>query len=166
MGRGEMTVSADGKTAIVRRHFRLERVDLTATPPVSSTPLTLTYGGAPLLDTNSPVTDTRATDLAFTDDGREIAIIVGGDLYVMDTELREPVRITTTAAHERDPCSPPITRRSTSASGAGGADGHLARDAQGHRQAMVAPDCVQGRACDQPTRKSSPICASRPTDLD
>ena len=45
----------------------------------------------------------KADAAAFTDDGREIAIVAGGDLWVMDTELREPRRITNTPQEERDP---------------------------------------------------------------
>ncbi len=46
---------------------------------------------------------TVATDAAFSDDGLEIAFISGGDLWVMETELKEPVRITSTAEFESDP---------------------------------------------------------------
>ncbi len=46
---------------------------------------------------------TEATDVAFSDDGLEVAYIAGGDLWVMDTELREPRQITATAEQERGP---------------------------------------------------------------
>jgi tricorn protease len=45
----------------------------------------------------------NATAAAFTADGLEVAMVVGGDLWVMDTELREPKRITRTAEEERLP---------------------------------------------------------------
>lgn len=55
--------------------------------------------------------DTRilstATQAAFTADGLEIAFIAGGDLWVMDTELREPRQITKTAEQEADPVFTP-----------------------------------------------------------
>jgi tricorn protease len=55
--------------------------------------------------------DTRilstATQAAFTNDGLEIAFIAGGDLWVMDTELREPRQITKTAEQEADPIFTP-----------------------------------------------------------
>ena len=38
---------------------------------------------------------------------REIAFIAGGDLFVMDTELKEPRRITDTPEEERDPAFAP-----------------------------------------------------------
>ena len=46
---------------------------------------------------------TSASEAAFTEDGLEIAFIAGGDLWVMETELKEPVRITETAEFESDP---------------------------------------------------------------
>lgn len=44
-----------------------------------------------------------ATQVAFSKNGLEIAFIAGGDLWVMDTELREPVQVTDTASFERSP---------------------------------------------------------------
>jgi tricorn protease len=46
---------------------------------------------------------TRADDVSFTDDGLEIAMTAGGDLWFMDTELKEPVRATKTDGHEQVP---------------------------------------------------------------
>src|SRR5262245_54551474 len=45
----------------------------------------------------------KATGVAFSQDGLEIAFIAGGDLWVMDTELREPQQITRTGEDEREP---------------------------------------------------------------
>jgi tricorn protease len=50
---------------------------------------------------------TTASQVAFSSDGLEIAIIVGGDLWVMDTELREPKRVTSTPEEERSPVFSP-----------------------------------------------------------
>jgi tricorn protease len=50
---------------------------------------------------------TRAAQAAFSDDGREIAFIANGDVWVMDTELREPVQVTSTPEEERDPVFSP-----------------------------------------------------------
>lgn len=44
-----------------------------------------------------------ASQAAFSSDGLEVAMIAGGDLWVMDTELREPKRITFSAELESDP---------------------------------------------------------------
>ena len=46
---------------------------------------------------------TSATDVAFSPDGLEIAFIAGGDLWVMDTELREPRQVTNTPEEEKNP---------------------------------------------------------------
>ncbi len=43
-----------------------------------------------------------ATEVAFSRDGLEIAFIAGGDVWVMDTELREPKPVTRTTEEERD----------------------------------------------------------------
>ena len=45
----------------------------------------------------------RADDVAFTDDGLEIAFTAGGDLWVMDSELREPIQVTSTDGQEANP---------------------------------------------------------------
>ncbi|MCI0684704.1 MAG: S41 family peptidase [Gemmataceae bacterium] len=45
----------------------------------------------------------KAKAAAFASDGLEIAFIAGGDLWVMDTELREPRQITKTADEESSP---------------------------------------------------------------
>ncbi len=48
-----------------------------------------------------------ATQVAFSKDGLEVAFIAGGDLWVMDTELREPKPVTNTPEEERDPVFTP-----------------------------------------------------------
>jgi tricorn protease len=48
-----------------------------------------------------------ATEIAYSKDGLEVAFIAGGDLWVMDTELREPVQITDTPSFEHDPAFSP-----------------------------------------------------------
>src|SRR5262249_60800052 len=49
----------------------------------------------------------QASEVAFTADGLEMAFIAGGDLWVMDTELREPRRVTQTPEEERHPVFAP-----------------------------------------------------------
>ncbi len=49
----------------------------------------------------------EATAASFSHDGLEIAFIAGGDLWVMDTVLREPRQVTDTAEEERDPAFAP-----------------------------------------------------------
>ena len=43
----------------------------------------------------------------FSKDGLEIAFVAGGDLWVMDTVLKEPKRVTDSAAEEREPVFSP-----------------------------------------------------------
>lgn len=43
----------------------------------------------------------RATGITFTENGLQMAFLSGGDVWVMDTELREPRQVTKTAEEER-----------------------------------------------------------------
>ncbi len=45
----------------------------------------------------------KATEVAFSSDGLEMAFVAGGDLWAMDTALREPRQVTDTPEEERDP---------------------------------------------------------------
>ncbi len=49
----------------------------------------------------------EADEVAFTDDGLEIAFTSGGDLWLMDTELREPLLVEQTAGTEANPIFSP-----------------------------------------------------------
>ena len=48
-------------------------------------------------------TGNRADQVAFTEDGLEIAFTLNGDLWVMDTELKEPVQVTKSDGYEESP---------------------------------------------------------------
>jgi Tol biopolymer transport system component/C-terminal processing protease CtpA/Prc len=99
------TLSADGHVLVYRRLFDVFRLDLPAGgAPV---PVRVVDPGPPTVQLATHVTRTRATQVAFTRDAREIAFVAGGDVWVMDTVLREPRRITRTAAEERDPVFAP-----------------------------------------------------------
>lgn len=50
---------------------------------------------------------TTASEAAFSNDGLEIAFIAGGDLWVMDTELRDPKQVTATGELESHPLFAP-----------------------------------------------------------
>ena len=91
----------DGSTIVFRHLFDLYRYS----PDSSEAPVRLE-----VIDTGDRLDDgidrrtlENATNAAFSEDGLEIALIAGGDLWVMDTELREPKQITNTAAFESDP---------------------------------------------------------------
>ena len=116
------SLARDGSRAVLRRGMDLVRVELTgpagAEPAVH--PVPLIYRGPPLIDPVERKLSTRGTAAAFTDDAREIALIVEGDLYVMDTKLKEPVRVTGTAVAEDEPVFTPDHERLYFTSSAGG----------------------------------------------
>jgi len=94
-------LSRDGQTLVFRHLFDLYRLQIASRQP----PVRLE-----IWDEADPTTTeverrilSSATDVTFSDDGLEIAFIAGGDLWVMDTVLREPRQITQTPEEERDP---------------------------------------------------------------
>ena len=105
-GVGFPTISADGTTIVYRRLFDTHRLDV-GTKGAEPTRLRIVYTGDPTVDAIERRTLSRATAAGFTDDAREIAFVAGGDLWVMDTELREPVRLTNTPDEESDPVFSP-----------------------------------------------------------
>lgn len=98
-------LSSDGSTVVFRRLFDLYRLDLKEGG--NPRKIELSYDGDPFLDPIRRETLTQATEASFANDGREIALIMGGDLWVMDTELQEPKQITTTPEEERGPVFSP-----------------------------------------------------------
>jgi tricorn protease len=97
------TISGDGKTIIFSHLFDLYRLDLAdgiySAPHRLDITVSLEDEGDDVLRRRM----TEATDAAITDDGLEVAFIAGGDLWVMETVLREPVQITSTAGFESHP---------------------------------------------------------------
>lgn len=93
-------LSADGSTLVFRKLFDLYRYDLKEKKAPEKITLTCTpdVDPSPLLRR----TFTTATDMAPSKDGLEIALIAGGDVWVMETELKEPVQVTSTPDEERD----------------------------------------------------------------
>ncbi len=102
-------ISHDGSTIVFRHLFDLYRYS----PGSSEAPVRLEIvdAGDRLDDGIDRRTLENATDVAFSNDGLEIAFVSGGDLWVMDTELREPQQITDTAAFESDPVFSPDGNR-------------------------------------------------------
>jgi tricorn protease len=93
-------LSRDGKTFVWSRNFAVERFDLASghvTPLVIKAPADHSAPATRRIHANS------ATEAAFTDDAREIAFVANNDLFVMDTELKEPVRVTSTPGAEKSP---------------------------------------------------------------
>ncbi len=98
-------ISRDGATIVFRRLFDLYRFHPGRTEPPTKIEVVLD-GDRPRERTERRVL-TQATSVAFSHDGLEIAFVAGGDLWVMDTELREPKQITNTAEEERHPVFSP-----------------------------------------------------------
>lgn len=98
-------ISRDGSTIVFRHLFDLYRWSPTSGSPPQK--ITILDGGDAPADTVLRRRLTQASDVAFSSDGLDIAFIAGGDLWVMDTELREPRQITSTPEEERDPVFAP-----------------------------------------------------------
>lgn len=99
-------LSADGKTLVYRHLFDFYRLDLEKNqgqdnPGPQRIRLTCRTDQARPQFQN--VILESASSAAFSADGLEVAIIAGGDLWVMDTVLCEPKQITRTPEMESDP---------------------------------------------------------------
>ncbi|MBI4881803.1 MAG: PD40 domain-containing protein [Planctomycetes bacterium] len=94
-------ISRDGSTIVFRHLFDLYRLR----PGGKETPrrLEILNAGEPLREEWLRRSAAAAEEAAFTDDGLEVALIAGGDLWVMDTELKEPRQVTDTVEMESDP---------------------------------------------------------------
>lgn len=104
------SLSADGKTLLFRRGFDLWTAD-TARGEARRVALEVT-GDTPVRALE-PRQDTTATEIAFTPDGRQMAFVAGDDVWVMDTVLKEPVRLTATPHRETGLAFSPDGRRLT-----------------------------------------------------
>ncbi len=98
-------LSRDGSTIVFRHLFDLYRFQPgKGQPPVK---IEIKDAGDSERDPIERRALATATQVAFSKDGLEIAFIAGGDLWVMDTELREPKQITATPEEERNPVFTP-----------------------------------------------------------
>jgi tricorn protease len=98
-------ISRDGSTIVFRRLFDLYRFQ----PGKDEKPhkIDIFDDGDHVAEKKDRRVLTTATQVAFSSDGLEVAFIAGGDLWVMDTELREPRQITSTSEEERFPIFSP-----------------------------------------------------------
>ena len=94
-------ISRDGKTIVFRHLFDLYRFRPGEDKQPEKIELSL-KNDANLPDDVLRRKFTEADEVAFTDDGLEIAFVAGGDVWVMDTKLREPQRVTKTDGYEAD----------------------------------------------------------------
>jgi tricorn protease len=111
-------LSRDGGTLVFRRKFDL----FLWRPGQEGEPKRIRIN-APVEGVASPVERpllTQATEITHTRDGLQMAFIAGGDVWVMDTELREPARVTATAEEERGPVFAPDGKTLWFVSDAGG----------------------------------------------
>jgi tricorn protease len=98
----EPTISRNGSTVVFRHLFDTYVLH----PGKDDQPIKLDLRVA--ADTDLPEDlqrniANRADQVAFTDDGLEIAFTLNGDLWLMDTELKEPIQVTSTAGYEESP---------------------------------------------------------------
>jgi tricorn protease len=94
-------ISRDGSVIAFRRLFDFYFLK----PGLDEKPVKINLfapGDVPVARTQRRVLN-KATEVAFSKDGLEIAVIAGGDVWVMDTELREPRQITNTPEEESEP---------------------------------------------------------------
>lgn len=98
-------IARNGSLIVFRQLFDLYRINpLSAESPQK---IEIYDDGDSTRDTIARKRLSTASDVAFSNDGLDIAFIAGGDLWVMDTELREPRQITHTPEEERDPVFAP-----------------------------------------------------------
>lgn len=96
-------ISRDGKTLVFRVRF-----DLYQWHPGDKEPLKIEIDAATDADQETArVVLEKATDISYTADGLQMAFVSGGDVWVMDTELKEPRQITHTGEEEREPVFAP-----------------------------------------------------------
>lgn len=91
------SVSKDGNSILFRWRFDLQRLDVT-TGEIK--PLTLQATGDAIASAIERNVESRADTVAFTADGKQMAFVAGGDVWVMDRILKEPVRVTNTPHEE------------------------------------------------------------------
>ncbi len=98
-------VSRDGSTLVFRHLFDLYGLH----PGRDKKPwkIEVRHDSDPVKDRIENRVLRQASEAAFTADGLEVAFIAGGDLWVMDTELREPRQVTATAEEEKRPVFAP-----------------------------------------------------------
>ena len=109
-------ISRDGSTLVFRVRFDLYRWHPGDKEPAKIA-IEAVADSAP--DITRVVLD-KAAGIHFTPDGLQMAFIAGGDVWVMDTELKEPRRVTHTAEEERGVLFAPDAKSLVFVSDAGG----------------------------------------------
>jgi tricorn protease len=107
------TVSADGSTMVFQQLFHLYRLDLKSKNAKAQKLTIEAEAGTPQFTKKRRWYDKVWNNdfpgtVDFTRDGLQIALTSGGDLFVMDTIMREPVAVTSgTLDHDREACFSP-----------------------------------------------------------
>ena len=99
------TISRDGGTIVFRHLFDFYRVATNGAAPPAR--IDIYAEGDSARDPIERRVLQAASAVTFTKEGLEMAFIAGGDLWVMDTELKEPKQVTNTPEEERDPVFSP-----------------------------------------------------------
>ncbi len=94
-------ISRDGKTLVFRHLFDLYSMKVGGDAAPKKIELSASA------DVELPQDEQRrelssASDVAFSADGLDVAFIAGGDVWVMDTKLREPKQVTSTPGYEEN----------------------------------------------------------------
>jgi len=98
-------VSRDGETIVFRHLFDLYRLGPNEDQPPKKLEIQPSGDEPPALPRRRTLDS--ATAVSFSQDGLEMAFIAGGDLWVMDSELREPRQVTNTSEEEHSPLFSP-----------------------------------------------------------
>jgi tricorn protease len=95
-------ISRDGSTLVFRHLFDLYTLGTDGNAQPKRLDITVS-GDVELPKDEFNERLSSASEVAFSPDGLDIAFIAGGNLWVMDTELKEPVQITDTPGEESQP---------------------------------------------------------------
>lgn len=105
------SVSSDGSILVFRHLFDLYELELGDKRPLKKRQpkkISIDYVGDSIgIDDQLRRELSSASDVAFSDDGLEILLTAGGDLWSMDTVLKEPRRLSETPGFESSPSLSP-----------------------------------------------------------
>ena len=97
-------IARDGSAIVFREEFDFVRLPLTGKGAKKGPrPLAFEAAADTLPDPEVRRVLTKADNVTFSSDGLEMAFTAGGDIWVMDSELKEPVAVTSTPDEEREP---------------------------------------------------------------
>jgi tricorn protease len=100
------TISRDGSTIVFRHLFDLYLFNPQSDAPPKRIDIQIAVD-TELPDDALRSSVSRAEQVAFSEDGLDIVLAAGGDLWAMDSELKEPIQITKTNSTESEPLFAP-----------------------------------------------------------